>query len=50
MQHQLIINDLHASVNGEEILTGVDLTVRSGEMHALMVPEMVGEARIEEVQ
>jgi Fe-S cluster assembly ATP-binding protein len=30
------IEDLHVSVEGREILSGVDLTVRAGEVHALM--------------
>jgi Fe-S cluster assembly ATP-binding protein len=30
------INDLHVSVEGREILRGVDLTIRPGEVHALM--------------
>src|SRR6266550_970837 len=30
------INDLHVSVEGREILRGVDLTIRPGEIHALM--------------
>lgn len=32
----LEVRGLHASVNGIEILKGVDLTVRSGEIHAIM--------------
>lgn len=32
----LEVRDLHATVNGVEILKGIDLTVRSGEVHAIM--------------
>ncbi len=32
----LKIKNLHASVEGKEILKGIDLTIKSGEMHALM--------------
>ena len=32
----LIIKNIHAKVDGKEILKGVDLTVRPGELHALM--------------
>lgn len=32
----LEVRDLHATVGGTEILKGVDLTVRSGEIHAIM--------------
>jgi Fe-S cluster assembly ATP-binding protein len=32
----LEVRDLHATVNGIEILKGIDLTVRSGEVHAIM--------------
>lgn len=32
----LEVRDLHAKVNGIEILKGVDLTVKSGEIHAIM--------------
>ena len=32
----LEIKDLRASVNGNEILKGIDLTVRAGEVHAIM--------------
>ncbi|MCE7917097.1 MAG: ATP-binding cassette domain-containing protein, partial [Nitrosomonas sp. PRO5] len=32
----LEVRDLHATVGGAEILKGVNLTVRSGEIHAIM--------------
>lgn len=37
-QNPIILNvrNLHASIQGTEILKGIDLTVRSGEIHAIM--------------
>jgi Fe-S cluster assembly ATP-binding protein len=32
----LEIHDLHASVEGQPILRGVNLAIRAGEIHALM--------------
>ena len=32
----LKIKDLHASVNGKEILKGINLEVKKGEEHAIM--------------
>ena len=29
----LEIKDLHASINGKEILKGINLTIRDGEVH-----------------
>jgi Fe-S cluster assembly ATP-binding protein len=35
---ELVIKNLHVSVEGKEILKGVDLTVKQGEIHAIMGP------------
>ena len=40
------IRNLHVNVNGREILKGVDLTVRSGEVHALMGPNGTGKSTL----
>ena len=32
----LKIEDLHASINGKEILKGINLEVKPGEVHAIM--------------
>ena len=34
----LKIKNLHASVDGKEILKGIDLEIKAGEVHAIMGP------------
>lgn len=46
MGDALEIRDLHVAVDGKQILKGVNLTIRQGEIHALMGPNAAGKSTL----
>src|SRR5512138_2910985 len=45
----LSIKNLHASINGKEILNGINLKVNKGEVHAIMGPNGTGKSTLASV-
>ena len=48
-KRMLEVKNLHASVNGRVILNGIDITVKAGEVHAIMGPNGSGKSTLANV-
>ena len=49
MENLLEIKNLHATIDGKEILKGINLTVKPGEVHAIMGPNGSGKSTLSNV-
>ncbi len=49
MNQLLKVENLHAGIEGKEILKGINLTVNRGEVHAIMGPNGSGKSTLSEV-
>lgn len=43
---ELVIKNLHVNIDGKEILKGLDLTIKQGEIHAIMGPNGTGKSTL----
>ena len=49
MQNILEIKNLHAGIEQKEILKGVNLTIKTGEVHAIMGPNGTGKSTLSSI-
>ena len=45
-QSKLVINDLHVAIDEKEIIKGLNLEVKGGEIHAIMGPNGTGKSTL----